>query len=529
MATGMARKTVTIDRNQQFDLLRDTPAPDAEDRLCLGASGRKFNTPNREQIYLGMTCLDDYLKQAGLKAPLTIAPLLDAQNWREFEDRYAPTGRAPYAPQAMMGLILYGISQGTDSLRGLERFARQDLGCMWITGGICPDHACIGRFILLHEDSISNGFFESLTRAVLKVSGSDSRHLAGDGTVIEAACSYYNLLREEAITEQASAARKVLAAGPQTKEQQQKANLALQTEGTFNTRKQARMDNGAKTNSLSVSPLEPEAMVQTQKRHRGKAAAYQPSVLVNEQRVILAHDVDPSSETKVIAGLLAQSKRVTGEEVNELSLDAGYCCDTVIETAIERDISLLCPEKRPTRKVPKSVFPKTQFRYIAVEDAYKCPAGEWLRPGSQDNSMYRTTACKKCLIRGQCTKAKEGRRIRRLEGDEAREALREVMEQPQARNVFRQRQAMVEPVFGVLRSIHGLTRFRRRGLAGVKREFALHALAYNLSRAVAALFGANSRLYRHLQRIIGGYRHELVNHREFQLRSHWKLSAPNQY
>ena len=30
----------------------------------------------------------------------------------------------------------------------------------------------------------------------------------------------------------------------------------------------------------------------------------------------------------------------------------------------------------------------------------------------------------------------------------------------------------------------GLSQFRRRGLAGVKREFALHALAYNLTRAV---------------------------------------------
>ena len=81
-----------------------------------------------------------------------------------------------------------------------------------------------------------------------------------------------------------------------------------------------------------------------------------------------------------------------------------------------------------------------------------------------------------------------GRRIRRLEGDEAKEALREVMRQPQAQKEFAQRQAMVEPVFSHLRIIQGLTRFRRLGLAGVKREFALHVLAYNLSRAVAALF-----------------------------------------
>ncbi|WP_419591559.1 transposase, partial [Thiolapillus sp.] len=40
---------------------------------------------------------------------------------------------SPYAPRAMMGLILYGIMQGVSSLRQLERLARTDLGCMWIT------------------------------------------------------------------------------------------------------------------------------------------------------------------------------------------------------------------------------------------------------------------------------------------------------------------------------------------------------------------------------------------------------------
>src|SRR6202051_5351905 len=83
------------------------------------------------------------------------------------------------------------------SLRELERLARLDLGCMWVTGGIAPDHANIGRFIVLHEDSLTQGFFESLTRAILKASGSSSTRLAGDGTVIEAAFSHCNVRKEE--------------------------------------------------------------------------------------------------------------------------------------------------------------------------------------------------------------------------------------------------------------------------------------------------------------------------------------------
>ena len=59
------------------------------------------------------------------------------------------------------------------------------------------------------------------------------------------------------------------------------------------------------------------------------------------------------------------------------------------------------------------------------------------------------------------------------------------MTHPGAQAVCRQRKAIVEPVFSALRQQRGLSRFRRRGLAGVKREFALHILAYNVARAVA--------------------------------------------
>lgn len=36
--------------------------------------------------------------------------LLAGQDWRPLEQRDAATGRAPYAPQLMVGLILYGVT-----------------------------------------------------------------------------------------------------------------------------------------------------------------------------------------------------------------------------------------------------------------------------------------------------------------------------------------------------------------------------------------------------------------------------------
>ncbi|MFC0712131.1 hypothetical protein [Azorhizophilus paspali] len=60
----------------------------------------------------------------------------------------------------------------------------------------------------------TQAFFESLTRAILKASGSASTRLAGDGTVIEAACSRYNLLKQKALRECVQAATAALEQAP---------------------------------------------------------------------------------------------------------------------------------------------------------------------------------------------------------------------------------------------------------------------------------------------------------------------------
>ena len=116
-------------------------------------------------------------------------------------------------------------------------------------------------------------------------------------------------------------------------------------------------------------------------------------------------------------------------------------------------------------------------------------------PRTREHRVYGATTCGDGHLRANCTKAAQGRRIKRYPEDEQREALRLVMQHPQARRIFSQRKAIVEPVFSSLRSQQGLNRFRRRGLQAVKREFALHVLAHNLSRAVALLAALFAFLY----------------------------------
>lgn len=499
--TGNTASKITSPADPQYSLFDALPGGSCKSLSTALSSGRRFVSGDASAIFLGTVRLEEHLKQSGQTAAFTVASLLDEQSWDVFEARYAATGRAPYSPRLMLGLILYGVMHGVHSLRELERMARLDLGCMWVTGGISPDHANIGRFITLHESSLTLDFFESLTASILKATGSRSTRLAGDGTVIEAACSHYNLLKEEALKAKLSAAHSALQASPDDVHLQQEVQASERCAEIFEERKLARKRSGRSADTLAVSGTEPEAMVQRLKRGRGLAASYKPSVLANEDRIITAMDIDPSSETKVVGPMLDQSARVVGAPAQELLLDAGYFDDTVIAATLERDISLLCPEGvKPGQPKASKVHHKSAFEYDPYADTYRCPANQVLillkstndTAATRAHSLYGTTACGQCDIRAKCTKTAK-REIKRHAEDEQRDALRQVMQQRQIGAVFGQRKAMVEPVFSHLRAQQGLNRFRRQGLSAVKREFALHVLAYNLARAVALLRALNRR------------------------------------
>ena len=484
-----------IDRTPQLNIFSGLPDQSQKTKLENNQSQRRFIAPDAADIFFGHLSLDQYLEQAELRSPVIISDILDKQNWSIFEARYARSGRPPYAPRNMMGLILYGIMQGITSLRGLEKLGRLDLGCMRVSGGIYPDHANIGRFINLHEPSLTGEFFDALTRSVLKVSGSNNSTLSGDGTTIEAACSNYKLIKEEAAQAALDEARKQAENNPNDPTRQ--ARLA-QTETTLDTLrdlKQERKKRGRKPEEAKVSPTEPEAIVQKMKRNRGFAPGYTPSILANDKRVVVAQAVDPTNETAVIPEMLDQAIRTTGQNPEELLLDGGYCNETVITTTLERDISLLCSTGEPLKEPKKGKkYQKGHFRYDQIEDSYLCPANQKLAllyppkdPASpRARWVYGGAPCQDCPLKSQCTesKNKKGRRIIRYAVDNLKDALRETMAHPAAKKAFKQRKATVEPVFGYLRTVQGLNRFRRRGLASVKLEFSLHLLAYNLSRAI---------------------------------------------
>ncbi len=161
--------------------------------------------------------------------------------------------------------------------------------------------------------------------------------------------------------------------------------------------------------------------------------------------------------------------------------------------AAERGFELLSPEGMSSNAGLKKtkLFDKSRFEYDSQRNTYRCPAGKTLHyvHKSRDRhglgfSHFRAVDCQECPLRAQCNKAKGNRTINRYDHEAAKEALRQKMQQPQAKAKYCTRQTTVEPVFAETKGVQGYVRYRRKRMRGVRLEHSLHSCAHNLRRAL---------------------------------------------
>jgi len=128
-----------------------------EERFLSGAEG---------DFFVGDQGLAEYLVANQQGWVVKLKALVSELDYSPFYGRYKDDGGGrPIHPRVMLGLIVYGITQGKWSLRELERLARMDLGAMWMSGRVQPDHSTIGKFIQLHAQLLSEQFFTTLVNS----------------------------------------------------------------------------------------------------------------------------------------------------------------------------------------------------------------------------------------------------------------------------------------------------------------------------------------------------------------------------
>jgi hypothetical protein len=383
------------------------------------------------------------------------------------------------------------------SLRDLEGLARRDVGAWWMCGGQQPDHSTIGKFIQLHREWLSDEFFTTVVKHLVGKLKIKPGTVAGDGTVVEAASSYMRALRAEAARETAQATQAAAAAHPEDADLQAQAAAAAAVQRVAAQRVEERQVHGGKEEAVLIVAQELEAVVQRGKDGRNRPS-YKPSVLRHQSQLIVAQHVDPSRESASLQPMLDQHQQVFGAFPLRLLLDAGYFSLEVLELAVARDLDLLCPsgKRGQPRRSPQRQFGKGDFQYRSERDVFQCPAGRELTYLDQAHDhegrryrRYRGRQCGDCPLRTGCTQSPQGRTVRRYDGDDLKEAMGQVLSQAAARRAYRQRAELAERTFAEQRERQGLRRFHRRGLPGVRVEFSLHCVTFNLKLVARGRLG----------------------------------------
>ena len=414
------------------------------------------------------------------------------------------TGRPSYHPSVLLKLYIYGYLNRVQSSRRLEREALRNVEVMWLVGRLAPDHKTIADFRKDNGRAIRQvcaRFVELcrtlglLTEASVAIDGSKFKALNNrDKNFTRAKVERRMAQIEESVARYLqqldTADRQEPSEALKTKTSHLKEKIGkLKDEMRRLVGLQAAM---LATPDQQISLTDPDARSMATSGRGSGVVGYNVQVAVEtKHHLIIAHEVTNVGTDRSQLSFMAKSAKATlGVEKLDAVADRGYFNGEEILACDNAGITITLPKPMTSNSKAQGRFGKQDFRYVAAEDVYVCPAGQKLAYyfTTQDKglvlSRYRTNGCQSCAIKHKCTTSKK-RLISRWEHEHVLEAVqRRLDEHP---DKMRQRRETVEHPFGTMKAPMGATHFLMKTLPRVASEMALHVLAYNMTRVMSIM------------------------------------------
>ncbi len=417
--------------------------------------------------------------------------------------RIAPrsTGRPSYHPSVLLKLYIYGYLNRVQSSRRLEREAGRNVEVMWLCQRLVPDHKTIADFRKDNGPAIRKvcvqfvalcrqlGLFAEASVAIdgskFKAVNSRDRNFSRTKVKlrlaqIEEDVAKYLQELDSADRQEPSLARTNRSerlAGKLAKLREEMAELKELTPRLL------------ETPDKQISLTDPDARsMRSAGRGSGRVGYNVQSAVETKHHLIVAHEVtNVGSDRAQLSNMAGQAKAALAVDKLDVVADRGYYAGEEIVDCAKAGITVSLPKPQTSNNRLKGMFVKADFRYVAEDDEYICPAGERLPyhftnvERGQTLHRYWTNVCQHCAIKNQCTTGKERRVTRWEHEDILDEVQRRLDENPEK---MRMRRATVEHPFGTIKCWMGATHFQMRTLKKVATEMALHVLAYNLKRVI---------------------------------------------
>jgi transposase len=466
---------------------------------------RFVEAADRGQSTLFPECLEDWI---GEDNPVRVIDVLvdelDLAELGFYGVDPEVTGRPSYHPSMLLKLYIYGYLNRVQSSRRLEREAGRNVEVMWLTGRLAPDHKTIADFRKDNGRAIRQVCAQFvalcrtmglLTQASVAIDGSKFKAVNNRDknftrakmerrmAQIEESVARYLQQLDTADRQEPSEALKTKTS--RLKEKIEKLKEQMQRLEILNAKMLATPDQ-------QISLTDPDARSMATSGRGSGVVGYNVQVAVETaHHLIITHEViNEGSDRSQLSAVAKAAKATLGVENLDAVADRGYFSSEKILECDNAGITVTLPKPMTSNSKAEGRFGKQDFRYVAAEDVYVCPAGQRLAYSftTEDRGLvlrrYRATACHSCSIKHSCTTSKE-RLISRWEHEHVLEAVqRRLDEHPEK---MRQRRETVEHPFGTIKARMGATHFLMKTLPMVATEMALHVLAYNLTRVMSII------------------------------------------
>ena len=410
------------------------------------------------------------------------------------------TGRPAYHPGTLLKIYIYGYLNRIQSSRRLERETQRNVELIWLTGRLSPDFKTIADFRKDNGKAIRRVCREFVvlcrslnlfSEAIVAIDGSKFKAVNNrDKNFTDHKLKARMQQLEESIARYLADLDR--ADRDPTLVTEARAEHLKQKVETVKAEMQRLKQIGKQMAAApdgQVSLTDPDARSMATSGHRTGVVGYNVQTAVDAKtHLIVTHEVtNLGSDRSQLSSIAKQTREAMGVEKLTALADRGYFKGEEILECERAGIDALVSKPQTSNNQAKGQFDKRDFRYIAADDEYQCPAGQraiW-RFTTIEHGMtlhkYWSSACPRCPIKAQCTTG-DYRRIARWEHEAVLEAMQaRLYQMPQASRIRRQ---TVEHAFGTLKAWMGSTHFLTKTLPRVSTEMSLHVLAYNLKRAM---------------------------------------------
>jgi len=353
----------------------------------------------------------------------------------QFEEAYVEEGPPAYAPALMVKVWLYAYALQVTSSRRLEQRIREDLAFRYLAGGATPDHWTLNSFRARHRRAM-NDLFVQVVELARGLGMAHLGHVAIDSTRVQANASRRRTETEQELRQRVAKTRRQIrrwqqqcaaAEGDEEPGTQVDPSYEQQLQQQLEQTRQ-KLEKLQKSGAKQLSSTDPDSRFLHQAG--GFVLGYTVDLAVSDDHLIVGQRATQAvSDSASLVPLVEQVERTCGARPEEVSADSGFFSVPNLQELERRGIEGYVPDAHLTGEL--------RGRRGPLKMAGDSPAH--------------------CRMRA---------RLRSPAG--------------QAR--YRRRQALVEPVIGILKEQRGLRRFRLRGLSKVGVEVALACTAFNLTR-----------------------------------------------